>query len=72
MQRSSDRSHHRGYSGIGNEKVREQICMKEGFTCGNPEEVAQPNIWPSDERLPGFRSLMEEFFEVNLQHQADS
>jgi isopenicillin N synthase-like dioxygenase len=72
IQRSSDRSHHCGYSGIGNEKVREQRCMKEGFTCGNPKEVEQPNIWPSEERLPGFRSVMEEFFDVSLYHQATS
>ena len=40
--------------------------MKEGFTCGNPKDDEQLNIWPSDELLPGFRKLMEEFFEVSL------
>ena len=65
IQRSPDRSHHRGYSGVGNEKVREHICMKEGFTCGSPKDDTQLNIWPSEELLPGFRKLMEEFFKVN-------
>lgn len=64
MEPSQNRSHYRGYSGVGNEKVREQICTKEGFGCGNPEDELQPNIWPSEELLPGFRAFMKDFFGV--------
>jgi hypothetical protein len=44
--------------------VRQQICTKEGFGCGNPEDELQPNIWPPEELLPGFRAFMEDFFGV--------
>ena len=60
----SGRSHHRGYSGVGREKVREHTCTKEGFGCGNPEDSSQLNIWPPEELLPGFRLFMEDFFWV--------
>jgi hypothetical protein len=60
-----ERSHYRGYSGVGNEKVREHVCMKETFDGGNPEDDAQPNVWPPEELLPGFRKFMEEFFQVH-------
>jgi hypothetical protein len=50
--------------------VREHSCMKEGFTFGNPNDDAQLNIWPTEELLPGFRKLMEEFFEVRLRLRA--
>ena len=45
--------------------MREHKSMKEGFTVGNPMDDAQPNIWPSESLLPGFRTDMEAFFEVN-------
>lgn len=38
--------------------------MKERFACGNPKDDTQPNIWPSEDLLPGFRKHMEAFFEV--------
>ena len=60
----SSRSHQRGYSSIGSEKVREHICTKEGFGCGNPEEGSQSNVWPPEELLPGFCAFMEDFFWV--------
>ncbi|KAG9227981.1 thymine dioxygenase [Amylocarpus encephaloides] len=71
MQPSQSQSHYRGYSGVGNEKVREHICIKEGFGCGNPVDRSQPNIWPPEELLPGFRAFMENFFGecTNLVHQ---
>jgi hypothetical protein len=50
-------------------KVRERICMKEGFTCGSPKDDTQPNIWPPEDLLPGFRKHMEGFFEVNSQRK---
>ena len=49
---------------MGNEKVRERICIRETFDSGNPEDDRQPNIWPPEELLPGFRKFMEEFFQV--------
>ncbi|KAI9666203.1 MAG: hypothetical protein M1821_004138 [Bathelium mastoideum] len=68
-------SHHRGYSGIGQEKVSQQIFdrdaihelrkvpdMKESFESGNVEDDLQPNIWPPENKLPGFRSFMEDFY----------
>lgn len=56
--------HYRGYSGVGNEKIRGQVCMKESFECGNPEDEGQRNEWPPEELLPGLRELMEDFFQV--------
>ena len=56
--------HDRGYSGIGNEKVRNRTCMKESFDCGNPEDDERRNSWPREELLPGFRQFTEDFFQV--------
>ena len=64
MQPPQSRLQNRGYSGVGNEKIREHICFKEGFGCGNPQDGSQPNIWPPEELLPGFREFMEDFFSV--------
>lgn len=47
-----------------NEKVRECICMKENLDSGNPNDDARPNIWPSEELLPGSCRFMDEFFQV--------
>lgn len=49
---------------MGDEKVRERISLSESFNSGNPEDEAQPNPWPSEELLPGFRKFMEAFFQV--------
>ncbi len=38
--------------------------MKENFDCGNPEDDEQPNSWPTEELLPGFRHFTEGFFQV--------
>ena len=62
IQRPADQSLNRGYVGIGREKVRERICIKEGFDTGNPHDNEQPNKWPSEETLPGFRDFMTLFF----------
>lgn len=43
--------------------MRKHICIKESFDSGNPDEDAQPNLWPSEEVLPGFRDYMEMFFQ---------
>ncbi|KAK4950593.1 hypothetical protein LTR66_007637 [Elasticomyces elasticus] len=68
-------SHHRGYSGLGKEKVSQNVFdkdaisllrkapdVKESFESGNVNDEAQPNIWPPDEVLPGFREFMQSFF----------
>ncbi|CAD6588648.1 MAG: hypothetical protein ASARMPRED_003677 [Alectoria sarmentosa] len=60
--RPPDKLVDRGYVGVGREKVRERICIKESFGTGNPDEDEQPNIWPPEELLPGFRDFMEMFF----------
>ena len=68
-------SHHRGYSSPGLEKVSQHEYdanelaklrsipdYKESFESGNPDDTAQPNIWPPDDALPGFRVAMQHFF----------
>ncbi|KAH7341163.1 thymine dioxygenase [Pyrenochaeta sp. MPI-SDFR-AT-0127] len=70
-------SHHRGYSAPGVEKVsqhtydadelarlREIPDYKESFESGNVNDTAQPNIWLSDDKLPGFKTFMESYFTV--------
>jgi len=51
---------------VGNEKVRDQMCMKENFDCGNPEDHERRNSWPTEELLPGFRHFTEDFFQVQV------
>ncbi|MCJ1245559.1 hypothetical protein MMC30_002763 [Trapelia coarctata] len=70
-QRPPDRSNHRGYSGVGNGKVRERVCMSESFDVGNPKDEGQPNTWLPEELLPGFREFMGEYFQdcTKLIHQ---
>ncbi|KAK7528131.1 thymine dioxygenase [Phyllosticta citriasiana] len=69
--------HHRGYSSPGLEKVSQHTYsadaiadlraaapdVKESFECGNETDAAQPNIWPPESALPGFRAAMLSFFE---------
>lgn len=62
IRRPPDRSRYRGYVGVGQEKVRERVCVKESFAIGNPDEDEQPNQWPSEELLPGFQGFMEVFY----------
>lgn len=50
---------------MGNERIRDQICMKESFGCGNPDDE-RSNNWPTEERLPGFRDFAEDFFQVMI------
>ncbi|KAK8174967.1 thymine dioxygenase [Phyllosticta citrichinensis] len=70
-------THHRGYSSPGLEKVSQHTYaastiadlraaapdVKESFECGNETDGAQPNIWPPDAALPGFRTAMMAFFD---------
>ncbi|GME51075.1 hypothetical protein GTA08_BOTSDO04024 [Neofusicoccum parvum] len=68
-------SHHRGYSGVGIEKVSQHVFdaddiqtlrqvpdVKESYETGNTTDQRQPNIWLPDDKLPGFRAYMEGFF----------
>ncbi|KAF3005067.1 hypothetical protein E8E13_009558 [Curvularia kusanoi] len=68
-------SHHRGYSAPGLEKVTQHTYTtaslaaarsipdcKESFEAGNALDVSQPNIWPPDHVLPGFRTFIETAF----------
>lgn len=68
-------SHHRGYSGLGIEKVSQHVFdedaisalrevpdVKESYETGNTTDKRQPNIWLPDDALPGFRAYMEGFF----------
>ncbi|KAF2419758.1 Clavaminate synthase-like protein [Tothia fuscella] len=68
-------AHHRGYSGLGVEKVSQNIFdeaelnklrsipdYKESFESGNVNDESQPNIWLPEDVLHGFRRYMESFF----------
>ncbi len=56
--------------------MRERVCVKESFDMGNPDDGEdQPNLWPSEASLPGFRAFMESFFrqcEVLVRHLLDA
>ncbi|KAL7786235.1 hypothetical protein V8C37DRAFT_392640 [Trichoderma ceciliae] len=70
--------HHRGYSGVGREKVSQMIFdkssiaaarnvpdVKESFEIGRDDEEAyMPNVWPPREVLPGFREFFTDFYET--------
>ena len=53
----------RGYSGVEDEKIRGMACMKESFTSGNPLDDERSNLWPAEERLPGFRRAQEDLLQ---------
>ncbi|KIW90262.1 uncharacterized protein Z519_08906 [Cladophialophora bantiana CBS 173.52] len=68
---------HRGYSGIGREKVVQMVfdqdsidqlrkCpdFKESFELGREDDERTPNIWFPEDVLPGFRQFMTAFFET--------
>jgi len=69
-------THHRGWSGVGREKVSQHVYdkdelkhlrhvqeIKETFESGNTTDDMQPNIWLSEHHLPGFRAYIEVFFQ---------
>ncbi|KIW11343.1 hypothetical protein PV08_10643 [Exophiala spinifera] len=75
---------HRGYSGIGREKVvqmvfdqdsiadlRKRPDFKESFELGREDDEHTPNIWLPEEVLPGFRKFMTEFFETCYKVELD-
>lgn len=69
--------YHRGYSGIGREKVSQMVFdsegiakerkmpdSKESFEMGGEDNQRLPNIWPAEDVIPGFRSFYTRFFDV--------
>ena len=69
--------HHRGYTGIGREKVSQNVFdqeaikelrkvpdMKESFESGNVSDESQPNIWLPEDKLPGFRRFVKTIYSV--------
>ncbi|KAL2866140.1 isopenicillin N synthase family dioxygenase [Aspergillus lucknowensis] len=67
--------YHRGYSGIGREKVVQMVFdkdgiaerrkipdVKESFELGNESDERIRNIWIPEETLPGFRGFFATFF----------
>jgi hypothetical protein len=40
--------------------------IKESFESGNEKDAEQPNIWPPEEALPGFRKVLTEYFNVSF------
>ncbi|KAL2808326.1 hypothetical protein BJX63DRAFT_409640 [Aspergillus granulosus] len=67
--------YHRGYSGVGREKVVQMVfdengiadCrkipdVKESFEIGNETDESIRNIWIPEEVLPGFRGFFAKFF----------
>lgn len=68
---------HRGYSGIGREKVSQMVFdeegiaerrktpdVKESFELGNENDTHIRNIWFPEEVLPGFRGFFTNFFKT--------
>ncbi|KAI0101539.1 hypothetical protein GGR51DRAFT_563440 [Nemania sp. FL0031] len=69
-------AHHRGYSGIGQEKVYMQDDLqtqgsqglrttsdyKESYEIGSEHDPAQTNIWLPEDVLPGFRGSMNSLY----------
>ncbi|KAL4805121.1 hypothetical protein BDV18DRAFT_152968 [Aspergillus unguis] len=68
--------YHRGYSGIGREKVVQMVFddagiaqrravpdVKESYEIGNETDETMKNIWIPEESLPGFRGFFNMFFE---------
>ncbi|CAE7210905.1 hypothetical protein PTNB85_08703 [Pyrenophora teres f. teres] len=37
---------------------------KESFESGNPTDATQPNIWPPEHVLPGFRTFLQTYFKT--------
>ncbi|KAI9740778.1 MAG: hypothetical protein M1818_004743 [Claussenomyces sp. TS43310] len=66
---------HRGYSGIGREKVSHMVFdskelaalrkmpdIKESFEMGREDSPKLPNIWLPEQDLPGFRAFFNAFY----------
>jgi isopenicillin N synthase-like dioxygenase len=68
---------HRGYSGLGREKVSQMLFdaesiaearkipdQKESFEMGKEDNPKCPNIWLPEEDLPGFRAFFNRFYKI--------
>lgn len=75
---------HRGYSGLGREKVvqmvfdRENIGelrkvpdVKESFEMGREDDELTPNIWPPASTIPGFREFFGSFYQTCYKVELD-
>jgi isopenicillin N synthase-like dioxygenase len=72
---------HRGYSGVGREKVVQMVYdeesigelrkvpdFKESFEIGRDgPDTKTPNIWIPEEDLPGFREFFTRFFDIGYE-----
>ncbi|KAF3483550.1 oxidoreductase, 2OG-Fe(II) oxygenase family [Arthroderma uncinatum] len=69
---------HRGYSGMGREKVTQMVFdkenlgelrkipdVKESFDIGREDDKITPNIWLPESTMPGFRAFFNSFFQIN-------
>ncbi|KAL2419946.1 2-oxoglutarate-dependent dioxygenase htyE [Exophiala dermatitidis] len=67
---------HRGYSFVGQENISaisgfergeeapaRVLDLKESFDCGAPENTHDPNVWPQEADLPGFKDYLLEYYE---------
>lgn len=48
------------------EKVHGNSTAKENFDCGNPNYAQELDQWPSQEILPGFRTTVQDFYQVSV------
>jgi len=68
-------SYHRGYSGIGKEKVVQMVFdqesiselrkapdVKESFECGRENDSLYPNIWPDPAAIPRFSEFCLDYY----------
>ncbi|KAL1862502.1 hypothetical protein VTK73DRAFT_6878 [Phialemonium thermophilum] len=75
---------HRGYSGIGREKVVQMVFdkdsigelrkvpdFKESFEIGREDDTRITNIWLPEEDLPGFRDFFRRFFDIGYGLEKD-
>jgi isopenicillin N synthase-like dioxygenase len=75
---------HRGYSGIGLEKVSQKVFdketiselrkvpdVKESYEMGREDNPQMPNIWLPEDDLPGFRDFFNRFYALCNQLQLD-
>ncbi|EFR03380.1 flavonol synthase/flavanone 3-hydroxylase [Nannizzia gypsea CBS 118893] len=69
---------HRGYSGVGREKLSQMVFdrdavgelrkipdVKESFEMGREDDESIPNIWLPESTIPGFRAFFNSFYEIN-------
>ncbi|EJT99990.1 oxidoreductase [Dacryopinax primogenitus] len=76
--------YHRGYSGIGKEKVSQMVFdkeklaelrkapdVKESFESGSEADTKYPNLWPDPAAISGFREFCVKYFTTARQTQME-